>query len=163
MSHHEILINSNKQQLSLLENDNLLKEYPISTALNGLGELENTFKTPRGLHKVVEIINPGHEFGIKVFKARQVIGTYGLDIKENTKELITGAILRLKGLNKNLNVGKDANNRVIDTYLRYIYIHGTNFEDMVGQQSSIGCIRMRNQDVIELANLINTDALVFIF
>jgi len=37
---------------------------------------------------------------------------------------------------------------------RYIYIHGTPDESHLGKPLSHGCIRMSNNDVIELFNLV---------
>ena len=34
------------------------------------------------------------------------------------------------------------------------YVHGTSREDEIGEAASHGCVRMRNEDVIELAQLV---------
>ena len=64
---------------------------------------------------------------------------------DNYDDVITTRILRLKGLEKNINLGGN-----VDSYLRYIYIHGTAHEDQIGREASHGCIRMLNKDIIEL-------------
>ena len=66
-------------------------------------------------------------------------------------------ILRLKGLEENINLGGD-----VDSYQRYIYIHGTAHEDKIGEKASHGCIRMLNQDVIELIDICQEKMLVLI-
>ena len=73
------------------------------------------------------------------------------------KDFITTRILWLKGLEKNVNSGKN-----ISSYKRYIYIHGTNEEGLLGSPASDGCIRMNNQEVIQLFNLVNKNDLVII-
>ena len=50
----------------------------------------------------------------------------------------------------------------VDSYNRYIYIHGTNDEAKIGTPSSHGCIRLRNDDVIEAYKLIPANARVLI-
>ena len=37
---------------------------------------------------------------------------------------------------------------------RYIYIHGTNREDLIGTPASAGCVCLRNADVIQLYDII---------
>ena len=49
-----------------------------------------------------------------------------------------------------------------NTHDRYIYIHGTNHEALVGQPASHGCIRLRNADVIELFGLVDAGTEVYI-
>ena len=71
--------------------------------------------------------------------------------------MITSRILRLKGLEENINLGGD-----VDSYQRYIYIHGTAHEDKIGEKASHGCIRMLNQDVIELFDICQEKMLVLI-
>ncbi|MGH8754873.1 MAG: L,D-transpeptidase family protein, partial [Burkholderiales bacterium] len=38
----------------------------------------------------------------------------------------------------------------VDTMRRYIYIHGSPDTVKMGKPGSIGCIRMRNQDLLEI-------------
>lgn len=135
------------------------KRYVISSGKNGIGELENSGKTPRGWHQVAEKIGkdaPMHS----VFVARQATG----EIYQQTladafpeRDWILSRILWLKGLEANFNCGAGC-----DTYQRYIYIHGTPETEPMGQPMSHGCIRMHNQDVIELFELVPLNALVYI-
>jgi len=58
-------------------------------------------------------------------------------------------------MEKGINKGKG-----IDSYKRLIYIHGTAEEGLIGKRASIGCVRMKNSDVIELFNLVNIGMIV---
>ena len=55
------------------------------------------------------------------------------------------------GFNDRLDGEEDHNRTSQD---RYIYIHGTNREDLIGQPASAGCVCLRNADVIQLYDLI---------
>src|SRR5690606_32351873 len=70
-----------------------------------------------------------------------------LSEEENTPNLVTTRILRLRGLEPGKNSGENC-----DTYDRYIYIHGTNHEDRIGTPDTAGCIVLRNAEVITLYN-----------
>ena len=61
----------------------------------------------------------------------------------------------LTGLEEGFNRGGK-----VDSFKRYIYIHGTHEEGLIGQKASHGCIRMFNHDVIELFELIPLETLV---
>ena len=50
----------------------------------------------------------------------------------------------------------------MDTYERYIYIHGTNHEGRIGEPMSAGCVLMRNLDIVELYEQVRRGDLVFI-
>lgn len=152
----DILIDLKTQTL-LLPKFN--KQYSISSGLNGIGEAENSGKTPRGWHQIAEKF--GHNLPINsVFIARQATGEvfsteYAQQFPE--RDWILSRILWLKGLEAGFNLGEGC-----DTYRRYIYIHGTPEDQPMGIAASHGCIRMRNQDVIEVFDLINEGALVYL-
>ena len=78
-----------------------------------------------------------------IFKGRQAVGEWALG-DESEEDLILSRILWLAGLDED-----NAN-----THDRYIYIHGTNQEDLLGQPVSHGCVRMRNDEVMELFVLV---------
>ena len=82
-----------------------------------------------------------------VFKSRVSTGQHysELPAADTEPNLITGRILWLRGLEPGVNLGGE-----VDTYLRYIYIHGTNHENRIGEPISAGCVLMRNVDVVEL-------------
>lgn len=144
------------QTLSLPKHN---KFYVISSGKNGIGEQENSGKTPRGWHKVA--LKFGHSAAKNaVFKARQETGEVyddALATQFPERDWILSRILWLSGLEENLNQGEGC-----DTFKRYIYIHGTPDTEPMGIPMSHGCIRMRNEDVIELFDLIPEQALVFI-
>ena len=108
--------------------------------------LENSLGTPWGLHKVCEKIGGGEPLGT-VFKGRKSIGRtfWECEEEERKKNLITSRILRLLGLEKGVNSGNP-----VDTFNRYVYIHGTNWEENLGNPSSSGCLQVGNEEVIEL-------------
>lgn len=103
-------------------------------------------------------IGAGAPLGM-IFKGRVATGqNYNdLNIDEAKGNLITSRILRLRGLEPNINSGP-----LCDSYERYIYVHGTNHEARVGQPFSGGCIEMLNCDVIYLFELIKVGDLVWI-
>ncbi|WP_445660928.1 cell wall-recycling L,D-carboxypeptidase ElsL [Acinetobacter sp. F16] len=135
------------------------KFYVISSGKNGIGEQENSGKTPRGWHKVA--LKFGHSAAKNaVFKARQETGevyNQALAAQFPERDWILSRILWLSGLEDNFNQGEGC-----DTFKRYIYIHGTPDSEPMGIPMSHGCIRMRNDDVVELFELIPEQALVFI-
>ena len=152
----QILIDLATQTLILPQHQ---KSYAISSGKNGIGEQENSGKTPRGWHKIA--FKFGHSAAKNtVFIARQATGeiySSALAEKYPERDWILSRILWLSGLEENINQGA-----CCDTFQRYIYIHGTPDTEPMGIPQSHGCIRMRNQDVIELFELIDEDALVFI-
>jgi lipoprotein-anchoring transpeptidase ErfK/SrfK len=72
-------------------------------------------------------------------------------------DYVTSRIIWLDGEEDGLNKGGN-----VDSYKRYIYIHGTHEEGLIGTKASHGCIRMFNYDVIELFNLVNIGTKVLI-
>jgi lipoprotein-anchoring transpeptidase ErfK/SrfK len=138
----KIEISIREQLLRLKRGDETLRTYPISSSRFGLGSKEGSMKTPLGKFRVAEKI--GHDAAPgTIFKARVALGPD--DPLPDTEDFITSRILWLEGLEEN-----NANTRD-----RFIYIHGTKQEDKIGQPDSHGCIRMRNDDVIELFDLVD--------
>ena len=120
-----------------------IKSYKISTSRFGLGEEKNSFCTPRGMHIIRAMI--GHNCPINTnFVGRRVVEKSKID-----RDPITSRIIWLSGLEIGFN---RLGNR--DTMSRYIYIHGTPHENEIGTPVSIGCIRMKNADVLELFDLV---------
>lgn len=135
------------------------KSYSISSGKNGIGEIENSGKTPRGWHKVAQKIGADTPLN-SVFIARQATGeiySESLAAEFPNRDWILTRILWLSGLEDGFNCGEGC-----DTYRRYIYIHGTPDTEPMGIPMSHGCIRMRNTDLIELFDLVNEQALVYI-
>lgn len=94
-------------------------------------------KTPTGRFRISEKIGAGMPQGT-VFKSRRPVKTTAKMLRE--EDLVMTRILWLDGLDP-----ANAN-----THDRYIYIHGTNHEEQIGEAASHGCIRMRNADLVEL-------------
>lgn len=107
--------------------------------------------TPRGLHVIAEKHGAGSPPGI-VFKARVSTGHHYSERPpvEQAKNLVTTRILWLRGVEPGVNAGRNAAGEVVDTYERYVYIHGTNHEERLGQPFSSGCIEMNNLEIIAL-------------
>jgi len=137
----------------------VLDRYPVSTAKNGPGEEFGSECTPRGRHIIRAVIGAGHDAG-SVFVARRPTGeiwSEELAQAEPDRDWILSRILWLSGLEPGIN--RRAN---VDTMRRYIYIHGTPYEEEIGCPVSHGCIRMRNADLIELYERVGPGTIVTI-
>jgi L,D-transpeptidase YbiS len=132
-----IRISVAEQRLDLLSGDAVLASYRVSTSRFGLGSEEGSMKTPLGKFKIGEKIGADFPSGT-VFRNR--IPLTPEDAPPPTEDLVLSRILWLDGLEEH-----NANTRE-----RFIYIHGTNHEDEIGQPASHGCIRMKNADLIAL-------------
>ncbi len=156
MSFH-IEVSVAKQQLTLLQDCIAKQVYSISTALKGVGEQHGSFKTPCGWHVIRAKI--GQDMPINtVFVGRRPTGEiYSSDMPLGTRDWILTRIMWLSGLELNKNrLGE------VDTMRRYIYIHGSPDAVAMGVPGSRGCIRMRNQDVVDLFDRITVGMRVFI-
>ncbi len=137
-----ININISTQTLDYYQDNVLQKSYSISSSINGVGEVEGSFCTPTGRFKISEKIGDNAELGT-IFITRIPTGDiYSKQLfnQQTDRDWILTRILWLDGVeehNKN-------------THKRYIYIHGSPDEFMMGTPKSKGCIRMRNQDIVEL-------------
>ncbi|EAV47525.1 ErfK/YbiS/YcfS/YnhG [Methylophilales bacterium HTCC2181] len=153
----KINISVSSQKLSLFQEGELVSSYKVSTALKGVGQEKNTNKTPLGNHIIRAMI--GRNLPIyAVIKARRYtneIWTKELDDPSITVDWILSRVIWLSG--KDLGRNRLGN---VDTMQRYIYIHGTNEEHLLGTPSSHGCIRMSNEDVIELFDLVSVGDIV---
>ncbi len=136
----------------------LVKSYGISTSRQPPSNVRNSLGTPRGLHEIAERIGAGQPPGM-VFKSRTSTGRHFSEIENSDAEtnLITSRILWLRGLEPGVNSGGE-----VDTYSRYIYIHGTNHEDRIGEPLSAGCVLMRNLEIVELFEEVRNGDLVWI-
>lgn len=151
-----IFINTTNQRLYLLDNYEIKYVFSISTSLNGTGCLEDSYKTPIGLHTVVSKIGNGLPAGT-LFKNRRPTKKIINYLPTDTYDYITSRIIRLSGLEDDINRGSN-----VDTYNRYIYIHGTPHTDQLGEPKSHGCIRMSDNDVITLFDCVKYKTLVLI-
>lgn len=140
------------QTLELLdERGCLLRRYSVSTAVNGAGELQGSNCTPRGRHIVRAKIGASAEPNT-VFRGRRPTGetwTARLGQEFPERDWILTRILWLSGKEPGRNRLGD-----VDTMRRYIYLHGSPETAAMGSPGSIGCVRMRNQDIIELFDMV---------
>ncbi len=154
---HFIRVSVAEQKLHLYGEGELIKSYPVSTSRYGTGSESGSYKTPAGLHRVARKIGDGALVG-SVFRGRvrtgEVTEIY-YDGRSSDGDYILTRILRLEGLEPGINKGEE-----VDSYSRFIYIHGTKEEGLIGRPVSRGCVRMRNEDVIELFNIVEEGTLV---
>lgn len=128
-----------------------LRTYSVSTATNGAGERRGSHCTPRGRHIVRARIGAGAPMNT-VFVGRRPTGeiwTEALAERYPDRDWILTRILWLSGCEVGFNRLGD-----VDTMRRYIYIHGTPDTMELGKPGSIGCVRMRNSDLVELFDLV---------
>lgn len=129
----------------------VLKTYRVSTAKKGAGEKNGSLQTPRGRHIVRAKIGAGQPLNT-VFVRRRATGevwSAELHGKFPGRDWILTRILWLSGCEPGKNRLGD-----VDTMRRYIYIHGSPDSAEMGKPGSIGCIRMRNADIVELFDLV---------
>lgn len=146
----EIQIDVAEQALSLLEDGRELRRYAVSTAVKGVGEIKGSEQTPRGRHIVRAKIGADQPL-YTVFRGRRPTGEVwspDLGASQPGRDWILTRILWLSGC-------EPGRNRLgpVDTMQRYIYIHGTPDSEPMGLPLSHGCIRMRNDDIVELFEL----------
>ena len=154
-----LLVVSIRDQVMFLYNEGqCVKTYVISTSKLPPSCVENSLGTPWGLHQISEIIGLGSPIGT-VFKGRVDTGQVydELRTEEQENNLITSRILRLKGMEPGVNQGG-----CVDTFSRYVYIHGTNHEPRLGEPSSSGCIQVSNDDAVELASIVPVSSFLLI-
>ncbi len=147
------------QQLLMFFDDCALRQScVVSTSRHPPSNVKASLGTPRGLHLIAEKIGAGAPPGT-VFKGRVNTGRHfnELNDQDNARNLITTRILWLRGLEPGVNAGGD-----VDTYDRYVYIHGTNHEDRLGTPYSAGCVEMNNLELIGLFDVVRTGDHVWI-
>ena len=155
----ELIVDISEQRLYFMQNDKILESFPISTSKYGEGSVVNSFKTPLGLHEIKEKIGENAEINsifisrINTMRKAEIYKS----IYDSSNDYVTSRILWLSGLEVGLNKGSG-----IDSYDRYIYIHGTHEEGLIGQKASDGCIRMFNKDVVHLFNIVSKGTKVYI-
>lgn len=147
------------QTLLLKKGDTVVGRYPVSTASNGPGEKKDSECTPRGRHIIAEKIGDGCEINT-IFVGRRATGEIyrpGMRTQFPERDWIITRILWLKGTEPGFNLGGE-----VDSYNRYIYIHGTPDDVEIGKPGSRGCIRMRNNDMVELFEKVHVKTQVLI-
>ncbi len=152
-----IRIHLDDQRLDLIQDGQVLQRYSISSAANGPGEAQDSGCTPRGRHRICRKI--GAEAPVNaVFVAREATGEiYSRELGEEhpERDWVLTRILWLDGLEPGRNQGGGRDSRE-----RFIYIHGTPDSEPMGEPRSHGCIRMRNDDLLELFERVEEGTLV---
>ena len=143
----QVHVSLSNQRLRLCRGDEVVMDVPVSTAANGAGELMHSGCTPRGWHVVRAKVGAGAPENT-VFVGRRPTGeifTPALREQDPGRDWILSRILWLSGLER-------GHNRLghVDTMRRYIYIHGTPDDVVLGAPGSHGCVRMANADVMRL-------------
>lgn len=154
-----LYVAAKRQKLYYIEDDKVVKTYKISTAARGIGNLEGSYQTPEGLHKIAEKVGEGLPLNT-VIKSKiatdERIEPLLEPVKSNS-DYITTRVLHLRGLEDGVNAGENK-----DSYTRGIFIHGTQEEGLLGTAASRGCIRMSNKDVAELFDTVEVGTFVII-
>ena len=150
----KINIRIDSQTLDLIDNqDEVISNYLISSAIKGTGQASGSYCTPLGQHIIRAKIGSGLPENT-VFVGRRPTGEiYSPELATQFpgRDWILTRILWLSGCEVGFNrLGS------VDTMRRYIYIHGSPDSVHMGQPGSIGCIRMRNADIVELFDLVST-------
>jgi UDP-N-acetylmuramate--alanine ligase len=150
-----LLVDVQTQHILLLEGDTVTADWPVSTSAAGLDNRQDSGGTPPGLHLIHRKIGDGAEPDM-IFESREHTGILwrrppvGSDDPLQERDLILTRILTLDGQEDGINRGPG-----VDSLERYIYIHGTNHEGAIGFPVSGGCVRMTNQDVLALFDLVS--------
>ena len=129
------------------------QSFRISTSRFGIGQVAHSNRTPLGLHRIARKIGGGLPWGA-VFKSRKLIG-YTWEGLANAA--IVHRILWLEGLQPGFNRGGN-----VDTFQRYVYIHGTGDETTLGRPASHGCVHVRGTELLPLYDLLPPGTLVWI-
>ncbi len=152
-----IYVSVNRQMMYVIEHGEIIYEFQVSTARNGLGEEHGSEKTPRGLHRIALKCDGEAPLNGIIENNRYTGRTVQPVSYDGPVDYITTRCMRLEGLEAGINKGHGK-----DSYSRAIYIHGTHEEGLIGKPVSHGCIRMKNRDVITLHRWVKTGVYVLI-
>ena len=148
----EALVDVARQILVVLRDGEVVKSYRVSTARAGIGAAVGSGRTPPGRHRIARLFGHTAEPG-QVFVSRRAVKGHVIPSTDwrtgGEKDYVLTRILWLEGLEPGVNRGPG-----IDSHDRYIYVHGTNQEQLLGTPASHGCIRMANADVIEFFDFV---------
>src|ERR1700757_343005 len=147
---HHIVISTRDQKLAVLDRGQFMATYPVSTSKFGLGDYLRSSRTPLGELQVAKKIGDNAPLGA-VFKDRVRTGEIVAPNSPGRDPIVT-RILWLRG--------REAQNA--NAFGRYIYIHGTPEERLIGTPASYGCIRMRSTDIVQLYSIVGGGAAVTI-
>jgi hypothetical protein len=150
-----------RQRFYIIENGAAIWQGPCATAAAGAGSEKGSQKTPLGWHRVAEKFGEGAPWG-QVFRSRAATREIWKPGDDVVEDMVLTRVLWLDGLEEGKNKGTRADGVLVDSKARYIYIHGTNGEAVIGTPSSHGCIRLLNDDVIEVFERLPVDTKVLI-
>lgn len=159
-----IIVDTHAQTLTVQLDSQMSKTYLVSTAKNGTGQAQGSECTPLGQHTIAQKIGEQMPMGA-VFVGRVFTGEICSDelVANNPdRDWILSRILWLDGCEEGVNRGQASDGTVVDSFGRYIYIHGTPDSEPMGVPKSHGCVRMTNADVIELFELVDVGTSVLI-
>lgn len=156
----ELEVSIPQQTLTVTDGGRVQKIYQVSTAKNGPGEVFGSEQTPRGQHIIRAKIGQGCEPNTVFIKRRPTGEIYSKELRLAfpDRDWILTRIMWLSGLEP----GKNRLGQV-DTMRRFIYIHGTPDDVTLGVPGSRGCIRMQNNEIIELYDQVPPGTPIFIF
>lgn len=144
------IVDSASQRLALWRGGELRRVFTVSTAKAGIGGRDGSGKTPLGWHRIAEWIGrdalPGQNF-VSRQPSSEVVPPSMWRNPGPTDKILT-RIMWLEGLEPGINSGAG-----VDSRARFIYLHGTDQEHLLGSPASHGCIRLSNRDVMELFHL----------
>ena len=139
-----IIISIAEQKLYHHRKTGVCYSYPVSTASKGAGNQNGSLQTPIGQHRIADKIGADMP-RLTAFKGRLAFCIYDPATNDPHQDWILSRILWLEGCETGIN-----RRGQVDSHARYIYIHGTHEEQKIGTPASHGCIRMCNDDVVEL-------------
>lgn len=155
MPEQYVVVNVGRQIALCVSNSAVMERYPISTSRYGIGNAEGSQQTPLGVHRIAA----KYGFGApccRIFRDRIDTGETWRPEMGNDDFVLT-RILWLQGLEDGLNRGAG-----IDSFDRYIYIHGIANEAAIGKPWSHGCVCMRNQDAAAFFDSVSEGTIVVI-
>ena len=155
MTKHCIFVKICEQKLYIFENGCFVRDFDVSTSRAKPSCVTDSLGTPTGLHFIDGKIGNGADSDT-VFISRKPAGKIS-EQKDLSLNMITTRIMRLRGLEEGKNVGGH-----LDTFNRYVYIHGTNQHDKIGTPNSHGCVLLTPDDMIHLYDLIDDKSIVYI-
>ena len=150
-----LVVDAERQIATWFEAGEAVAAWPVSTARAGIGGEQGSYRTPPGWHRIHKRIGADAAHGT-VFVSREPTGEMWCG-EARDDDLILTRILTLDGLEDCVNRGEGR-----DSLMRYIYLHGTNHEGLLGRAVSHGCVRLSNADVCQLFTQIREGDLVFV-
>jgi hypothetical protein len=149
-------VHATHQTVYLIDNYCVVRQYRCATGAAGLGNQQDSGKTPLGWHRVGAKIGDGLPVGA-ILKARKWTKKTWRPGQKTSDDLVLSRILWLRGLEPGKNLGGK-----VDSWNRYIYIHGTNHVNTLGSPSSHGCVRLDPREMIDLYDRVEKNTRVLI-